>query len=202
MYRNLETFLKTSIIGGMVVLLPLILLIKIMWWLVEFMMGQLQPLAQLLTATLTISDRYSALVAMLLVIAVCFWVGLVARLKLGGMLWVSLENNTLKKIPGYTALKEIVQMFTKPNKQSFSRAVMVRPWGNDVWLTGFITDTGDNGYVTVFSPCSPNPSTGFVFHVPKEDVIELKGQEGLAFKTVLSCGVGAAPLLKEIPSKQ
>lgn len=198
MVYNLQTFLKTTIIGGMVVLLPLILLIKIMWWLIAFMMAQIEPIANLLTAAFTIGDKYSSALALLMVVGLCFWVGLMARLKLGSMLWVSLENNTLKKVPGYSALKEIVHMFSKPNKQSFSKAVLVRPWGDDVWLTGFITDTADNGFVTVFSPCSPNPSTGFVFHVPSSKVIELNGHEGLAFKTVLSCGVGAAPLVKTL----
>lgn len=198
MNRNLQTFLKTTIIGGIVVLLPLILLIKITWWLVDFLMGQLQPLTELLTATLNISDSYSGLVALLLVIAACFWVGLVARLKLGSMLWVSLENNTLKKVPGYNALKEMVNMFSNPNKPSLSKAVLVCPWGDETWLTGFITDTAAYGYVTVFSPTSPNPSTGLVFHLPKERVKELTEVEGLAFKTVLSCGVGAAPIVMKI----
>lgn len=199
MYHNLKTFLKTTIIGGIVVLLPLILLIKIILWLVSFLMTEVQPITDIVTAILRVSDSYSSLVALLLVIAVCFCVGLVARLKLGSMLWISLETNTLKKVPGYNMLKEIVNMFSSPNKQSFSKAVLICPWGDDVWFTGFITDTCDNGYVTVFSPCSPNPSTGLVFHLPKEKVIDLAGTDGLAFKTVLSCGVGAAPLVKKIP---
>jgi uncharacterized membrane protein len=198
--HNLQTFLKTTIIGGIVVLLPLILLIKITWWLVNFLMGQLQPLTELLTATLSISDKYSGLVALLLVVGVCFFVGLMARLKLGSMVWLSLENATLKKVPGYGALKDIVNMFSSPNKQSFSKAVLVCPWGNETYLTGFVTDTCENGYISVFSPTSPNPSTGLVFHLPKERVIDLKETESLAFKTVLSCGVGATPMVMKIPN--
>lgn len=202
MNHNLQTFLKTTIIGGIVVMLPLILLVKISWWLIDILMEQLQPLAELLTATLQISGQYSSLVALLLVIGICFWVGLVARLKLGAFIWTSLEHYTLKRFPGYNLLKEIVAMFSKTNKQSLSRAVLICPWGDDVWFTGFVTDSCVNGYVTVFSPCSPNPSTGLVFHLPKEKVIELAGSESLAFKTVLSCGVGAAPLVANIPASQ
>jgi uncharacterized membrane protein len=201
MNRNLQTFLTTTIIGGIVVLLPLILLIKISWWLVDLLMGQVQPLADLLTTTLNMSDKYSSPVALLLVVAVCFWVGLVARLKLGTMIWSSLEHNTLKKLPGYNMLKDIVHMFSGSNKQSFSKAVLICPWGDETWFTGFITDTNANGFVTVFSPCSPNPSTGLVFHLPKERVIDLPEKEGLAFKTVLSCGVGASPLVGHLPAR-
>lgn len=201
MYQNLRNFLITTMIGGLVVLLPLILLLKISWWLIQFMMEELHPLADILTTSLQINDRFSGIVALLLVMAVCFWVGLIARLRLGNMLWVTLEGLTLKRFPGYSALKEIVNMFSKPNKQSFSKAVLVCPWGDDVWLTGFITDSCENGMLTVFVPCSPNPSTGLVLHLPKENVKELQAAEGLAFKTVLSCGVGAAPIARQIPAK-
>ena len=202
MNRNLRNFLITTMIGGLVVLLPLVLLIKIALWLVEFLMDELHPLAELLTGFLHFNEKFSSLVALLMVMAVCFGVGLIARLKLGSVLWSSLEAATLRKFPGYSALKEMVNMFSKPNKQSFSKAVLICPWGDDIWFTGFITDSTNSGIVTVFVPCSPNPSSGLVFHMPREKVVELKEADGLAFKTVLSCGVGAAPIARQIPDKK
>jgi uncharacterized membrane protein len=42
---------------------------------------------------------------------------------------------------------------------------------------------------SVFLPCTPNPTTGFYFFIPKSDVIELAMSPEDAVKLVVSAGV-------------
>jgi uncharacterized membrane protein len=44
-------------------------------------------------------------------------------------------------------------------------------------------------YVSVFLPCTPNPTTGFFFYLPMRDVIELDVSPDEAAKLVMSAGV-------------
>jgi uncharacterized membrane protein len=44
-------------------------------------------------------------------------------------------------------------------------------------------------YVSAFMPCTPNPTTGFFFYVPKRDVIELDIPVEAAAKLIMTAGL-------------
>jgi uncharacterized membrane protein len=44
-------------------------------------------------------------------------------------------------------------------------------------------------YVSVFLPCTPNPTTGFWFYLPASEVIEVPLSADAALKLVMSAGV-------------
>lgn len=50
------------------------------------------------------------------------------------------------------------------------------------------SDTGE-AYVSVFLPCTPNPTTGFFFYLPASDVIELDVTPDEAAKLIMSAGL-------------
>jgi len=55
---------------------------------------------------------------------------------------------------------------------------------------------GQEEHVSVFLPCSPNPTTGFFFYVPKSKIIEVDMSTEDAATLIMSAGVvqpGAAP---------
>ena len=46
-----------------------------------------------------------------------------------------------------------------------------------------------DAYISCFLPCTPNPTTGFFFYLPRKDVIELKMSVEDAAKIVMSAGL-------------
>jgi uncharacterized membrane protein len=50
-----------------------------------------------------------------------------------------------------------------------------------------LPDAGE--YMGVFLPCTPNPTTGFFFYLPRRDIIELSISVDDAAKLVMSAGV-------------
>src|SRR5262249_57556417 len=44
-------------------------------------------------------------------------------------------------------------------------------------------------YVSAFMPCTPNPTTGFFFYVPRRDVIELEIPVEAAAKLIMTAGL-------------
>ena len=48
---------------------------------------------------------------------------------------------------------------------------------------------GKEDYLSVFLPCSPNPTTGFFFYVARKDIIELDINAEAAATLVMSAGM-------------
>jgi uncharacterized membrane protein len=48
---------------------------------------------------------------------------------------------------------------------------------------------GKKPMISVFMPCTPNPTTGFYFYIPADDVIELPISADDAAKLIMSAGL-------------
>ena len=68
----------------------------------------------------------------------------------------------------------------------------------DITVTGMVTARHADGRLTIFVPCGPNPTTGFIYHVASE-LVELRPDIKVEtmMKTVIGCGVGAADVLRK-----
>ena len=64
-------------------------------------------------------------------------------------------------------------------------------YNNDVLLTGIVTDDDNEKYVTIFCPTAPNPTSGFIYHVPREHVYEIDETVEDTMRTVLAGGFGS-----------
>lgn len=138
----------------------------------------------------------------LFAVMVVFLTGLVAANIVGKKL-VELGESILERIPLvssiYSAVKQLLKTILHDGGQSFRRVVMVEYPRRGLWTLGFQTNVGigelrpspDGELITVFIPTTPNPTSGFVIIVPREDAIflNLSVEEGLKF--VMSLGVVA-----------
>ena len=86
----------------------------------------------------------------------------------------------------YSGIKEVLNIFTGKNKEGYLGVAYVEV-GN-VEVLGFITkDEGD--VLWVFVPTTPNPTSGFVFKIPKETVKMSDLSVGEGFRKIVSLGV-------------
>jgi uncharacterized membrane protein len=72
---------------------------------------------------------------------------------------------------------------------------LVQVFGNETPMTAFITDTHDDGRVTVFIPTGPNPTSGLIFHLKKEFVHPVNVTVEETMRSVIGCGAGSTNLL-------
>ena len=117
---NIKVFLKTSLLGGVVVILPVALLVFIARWLVELVAQGLQPLIRLLDPDSTLQLYAANGVAILVLVGTCFAVGVLVRTRLGGWIYSILEERLLKRAPGYSLLKDTVKQFIGNETSPFS----------------------------------------------------------------------------------
>ena len=203
MFQRTKNFLKTTLLGGVIVILPITILIFAFRWLFGVVSSGINPLTDLVVRTIPLlSNRYDELIATLIVIFVilggCFLVGLFIRTRLGQMLYSSLEGGLLSRAPGYKMVKETVNQFFGRKQSPFSSVALVQIFQNETMVTAFVTDRHGNGTVSVFVPTGPNPTSGFIYHIPEKYVHPVDVPVEDAMRSVISCGAGSEMLVKNL----
>jgi uncharacterized membrane protein len=100
--------------------------------------------------------------------------------------------------PIYRSLKQIFETLFSKSGSSFRRVGLVEFPAPGMWSVVFLSQPPspdvasrlpDNEYISVFLPCTPNPTTGFFFYLPRRDVIELDITVESAMTLIMSAGV-------------
>ena len=206
MFQRTKNFLKTTLLGGVIVILPITILIFAFRWLFGVVSRGIEPLTDLVVRTIPLlSNRYDELIATIIVIFVilggCFLVGLFIRTRLGQMLYSSLEGGLLSRAPGYKMVKETVNQFFGRKQSPFSSVALVQIFQNETMVTAFVTDRHGNGTVSVFVPTGPNPTSGFIYHIPEKYVHPVDVPIEDAMRSVISCGAGSEMLVKKLQAE-
>lgn len=197
---GLKDFLRKSLIGGIVVLLPLTLVIAFFRWLFKFITGLIQPFTDSLIEVYAMPDWAGHLIVVALIVMLCFTVGNLVSTRVGNWLYQQTEDFLSEKVPGYKAVKDLVAQLMGHGSGGL-RGEVCLVWtqgrGVDIAMTGLVTSRHPDGRLTVFVPCGPNPTTGFIYHVTP-DLVELRPELRVdaVMKSAIACGVGAGEMLR------
>lgn len=194
---RIKTFIKTSILGGLAVILPTVLLVLLFRWLFRWITGIIQPLTNLLISKGQFQEIIADILAIAIILVICFVVGVVVKTRAGQFIQENLEKRVLQLAPGYPMIKSVVMQFIGKERSPFSSVALVRPFENTTLLTAFITDVHEDGRYTVFVPTGPNPTSGFIFHLQPELVHPVNVPVDEVIKSVIACGMGSKILLKQ-----
>jgi uncharacterized membrane protein len=194
--ERLKTFVKTTMIGGIGVILPVIILVLVFSWLFRFVTRNVRPLTNLIFADPEAIGLFADIISIILIITVCFLIGMFVKTKVGTYVYNSIERLLLDKIPGYTIAKDTVAQFIGGDEMPFSSVALVKPFGTDTLMTGFITDKHVNGSYTVFVPTGPNPTSGNILHVAPENVFKVEVPVEHAMRSIIACGAGSNELIE------
>ena len=199
-FRN---FIVNIFIGGVIVLLPIIIVFQIAQWLFRLFRENTQGLTDYLSFALSISEPIALLLSLIALFVLFSIIGMLVRTQIGGSLYEFVEKITLFRIPGYKTIKDIVAQISGKQKGLFRKVALIRVGNTGVSATGFIVDEIDEQFSSVFIPCGPNPTTGFILHMRNTDITEMNISVETAMKTIIACGAGssqfvaAANLLKQ-----
>ena len=138
-------------------------------------------------------------VGILIVIAVIMLTGLLA-ISFAGQWWLKVWDKLVNRIPIvrsiYSSVQQVSSTLFSGSGQAFSKALLIRYPHADSWVIAFQTGTPakevtaklGEGYVNVFLPTTPNPTSGFFMIVPREQTIELEMSVEEALKHIVSMG--------------
>ncbi len=196
--NRLKIFFKTTLLGGLAVILPAALLFLIFKWLFNWVTNVIQPLTNLVLARGQFQEFVADAIVFGIILTFCFVVGAAVKTKIGLYIQENLENHILKIAPGYPTIKAIVMQFIGKKKSPFSSVALVRPFENGTLMTAFITDFHDDDWYTVFVPTGPNPTTGFIFHLKGEYIQPVNVPVEETIRSVISCGAGSTRLIQSL----
>lgn len=190
----MKSFIKTSILGGIVVLLPVGIVVLTFNWLFGLVTSAIRPLTDQLVQR-QMGEMLAVVVVLAIIIAICFSVGVIIRTQFGRFIHDTVEAKLLRIVPGYNVIKETVLQFLGDKPSPFASVALVRIFGNETLVTAFVTETHPNGWYTVFVPTGPNPTSGNIFHLKPEFVHPIQQPVEDVMRSIISCGAGSQVLL-------
>ena len=197
----MRNFIKTSLLGGLVVILPIAILGFFFKWLFRTVTDLIQPLTDYASSIYLVPEIVADILVIVIILLSCFFVGAIVSTKLGNLLHQTFDHVLQKLAPGYRMVKEVVvQILGSSENSPFSNGMVARVklFGVDcpTEVTALVVDRSDDTY-SVFMPTGPNPTSGNIYHVKKEQVVlypDIKLDS--AMRTVIACGAGSAELFK------
>ena len=160
--NSIFRFIANMLTGGILIMLPLILIFVLIGKADTYIMKISEPISKRLP-DLFLGFNGSRLLAILLLILICFLFGVAFQSSFIKK-WVGkLEENVLCYVPGYSMIKSIIIDAIGADVKNNMTSVLVQE--GDGWLLGFLIEENET-FCTVFLPGAPKPNLGRVKIVP------------------------------------
>ncbi len=196
--------LRNYFLAGIVVVAPIGITVYLAVTFVEFVDERVIPLIPARYNPETYLPFSIPGLGILVSAIVLIMIGFLAANFLGRQL-VSLGERFVDRMPVirsvYGALKQIIETVLSQSSTSFRQVVLIEYPRKNVWAIAFVTSDAKgevlrkvrNDLVAVFVPTTPNPTSGFILFLPREDLIllDMTIEEGM--KLVISAGLVAPP---------
>lgn len=190
--KTIFKFIRATLTGGILFMLPVVLLIVFVNKAFQLLSKFSAPLAKVLPDFIFGMDG-SILLSVLLLVLICFFSGLLfisPRIRRGIR---SLEENVLSLLPGYALIKSIAADTVGEKVEEGLHAVMAQD--GDAWLIGFLVEEG-HGLCTIYFPGAPHPESGEVKILPSTLVKKLDIPANKVTRSLKGYGKGAVEWLK------
>ena len=192
--KKIAEFLKTLLIGGLFVLLPLVLFYLVMAEMLHLVVALATPIADLFPKGTFDQVNLPVLVALILIVGASFLFGLALRLMILRRVGLWIENNVLGRLPMYNAVKSLSRGLVGAKEgTAFRPAVLSSPDGGRE-IAYVIEEHGD-GQLTVLVPWAPAAFTGSVKIMDSDRIEMLDVPLGDVSKALSHWGVGVRDLL-------
>jgi uncharacterized membrane protein len=204
--------LRRYFFTGLVILAPVVITIWATIWFISFFDSWIKPLIPFGYNP----DNYlpfkvpgTGLLFALLIITAAGALGanLVGRTVLGW--WDQLVQKTPVVRSIYKSSKQIFETIFSEKGTSFKQVCLVEWPRRDAWTIAFVSKEIDGGqigfvkgkrYYSIYVSTTPNPTSGYVFFAPEEDVkiLDMSVEDGL--KLIISMGliIPEEPLIKNV----
>jgi uncharacterized membrane protein len=184
---------KTTIIGGVVFLVPVIVLVVILGKALSLMRLVAAPLSQWIPVDSVAGIATANIVALVAVVLACFLAGLIARSNAAARAVRKLEAQYLSAIPGYAFIKSFTTSLGDDDDAETLRPVLVR--FDDHQQVAFEVERIQNEQVVVYLPGAPDPWSGSVLVVEEDRVQRIEASMGKVVRNLRTLGRDSGRLL-------
>src|SRR5262245_2298337 len=188
--KGIIEFTKTTIVGGFLVILPIVLTIVLIAKAVAGLRVVIAPLA----ASLPGGPVIATVIATVAVLVACFVTGTVARTRGGERAWHALEHGVLERLPGYDLVRGLSRRALGQAHGKGSGPALAA--FDDALVPAFVVEEHADGRYTVFVPAVPTPAVGALYIMDRDRVHVLDVPFTHAVRCISQWGTGSGELLR------
>jgi uncharacterized membrane protein len=187
--KKFGEFVVSAFVGGLLIVVPLYLTVLLLLKAMHSVVGLVRPFAMLLPAWVPAEHVLS----LLLVLLVCFLIGVTVRTPAGRALRERIETSLFERVPGYALLRSLTQRLAGREEENVWQPALAEI--EEALVPAFIIEALEDGRFTVFVPSVPTPLAGAVYILSRERVHPLDVPFTQAIKSVSRWGAGSKELL-------
>ncbi|MDQ6528223.1 DUF502 domain-containing protein [Flavobacterium sp. LHD-85] len=192
--KSILKILKATFLGGILFLVPLVVLLIVLEKGYGLVQKTTLPLVSTLPKVSVLGLAIQELVGILIIILICFIAGLLAKTTAAEKLVQKLEDGILSFVPGYSFMKSMNENILGLESKDDLKVILVP---TDAGLQfAFLIEQVSSEKFTVFIPDAPNPWSGSVVFVDKKDITEIDITQKQALACIRKLGYGSQELLK------
>ena len=201
-------FFRNMLVTGLLVAVPVILSLWVAWYLYSHLTGWGLTLADSLGLMSGLPEFWRTqiirVLALIVILAVLFFLGLLTKVTLGRKV-IEKAQALLLKVPLvnfiYSTCKQIGDtIMSSKSGNMFQQVVLIEYPRKGCYAIAFMTNEntpensevarrlGKGDLISVFMPTTPNPTSGFLMLIPREECIRLDMSVSDAMRLIVSCG--------------
>jgi len=198
---SLMSRIRTYFLTGLIVAGPVAVTAWLIWWFVTWVDNLVRPLIPVSYRPETYLPVNIPGLGLIIVFLALTLLGFLTANLIGRKL-VEFGDSLLDHMPIvrpiYRTAKQIFQTLFSKSDSSFRRVGLVEFPSPGMWSLVFLTQSPTTEisdrlppteHVSAFMPCTPNPTTGFFFYVPRHAVIDLDITVEQAMTLIMSAGI-------------
>ncbi len=212
-HQSVAGRIRNYFLTGLVLVGPLYITISLTWWFITWVDDLVRPLIPAAYRPETYLPVHVPGLGLVIAFVTLTLLGFLTANLVGRKL-VEFGEEILNRMPVvrpiYKSLKQIFETLFAKTGSSFRRVGLVEFPSPGMWSLVFLSSPAspdiaarlpDKEHVAAFMPCTPNPTTGFFFYVPRREVIDLDITVEAAMTLLMSAGMvqpGAADQQKNL----
>lgn len=198
MKRTFLGFLRTTLVGGLTFLLPIVIIA----WLFQKAMalaGKLaKPALALLPESLAGGVVIGAIETSTALLIIAFAAGLMARTEAGQRFMAWVENSLIGSLPQFNFVRGIAESVDESHESNVEVVLVPADAG---WALGFVFEHGDGAVVPVFLPGAPQWTSGSVVFADRATIRPAGVDFVEAMKIMKKLGVGSGNVVKALAER-
>src|SRR3979409_2479475 len=200
-HQGIVARIRNYFLTGLILVGPLYITFNLTWWFVNWVDDLVRPFIPVAYRPETYLPLKIPGTGLVIALAALTLLGFLTANLVGRKL-VEYSENILNRMPVvrpiYKSLKQIFETLFAKTGSSFRRVGLVECPGRGMWSLLFLSNPAsadiavrlpDTEHVAAFMPCTPNPTTGFFFYVPRRDIIDLDITVEAAMTLLMSAGM-------------
>jgi uncharacterized membrane protein len=194
--KKFTEFVVSRLVAGLLVVTPVYLATLLLLKATKSLSRFVRPFAKLLPEWLPAEH----ILSLVLVLIICFLIGLTIRTPTGRATWKRIEDSVFQRIPGYALFRSLTQRLAGETYDKTWKPALAEI--EEALVPAFIVEELHDGRFTVFVPSVPTPLAGAIYVLSPDRVHPLNIPFMNAVKVVSQWGSGSKNLVAAMEGKE